>query len=184
VGDAGVTKYGLRTAGSVLKVPGWKAVYGATVEPLAGEEEQQEEPRDADDEEKTLPELNEGEKLALVDPPGATSTHKQTEPPPYFSEASLVKKLEEEGIGRPSTYAEILSKVVARDYVAKQGSKLVPTELGRLVIDRLVADHFDMADIGFTRKLEEDLDTVAEGKAKRVDVLGPFHDRLTKQIDE
>src|SRR5262249_2247498 len=51
------------------------------------------------------------------------------------------------------------------------------------VIDRLVADHFDLADIGFTRKLEEDLDTVAEGKAKRVDVLGPFHDRLTKQID-
>jgi DNA topoisomerase-1 len=73
--------------------------------------------------------------------------------------------------------------VQARDYVAKIGGKLVPTELGRLVIQHLVADEFDLADIGFTRKLEEDLDAVADGRAKRLDVLTPFHERLQKQIE-
>jgi DNA topoisomerase I len=173
----GDTKYGLRASGSVLRFPGWKAVYGATVQPLAGEEETPDE-----SEERDLPDLTEGETLRLVDPPGVQSHHKQTEPPPYFNEASLVKKLEEEGIGRPSTYAEILSKVQARDYVKKENNKLVPSELGRLVIDRLVRDGFDLADIGFTRKLEEDLDAVAEARAKRLDVLAPFHERLQKQI--
>jgi DNA topoisomerase-1 len=108
--------------------------------------------------------------------------HKQTEPPPLFTEATLVKKLEEEGIGRPSTYAEIISKVQARDYVNKLDGKLVPSELGKLVIDRLVRDGFDLADISFTRKLEEDLDAVAQARAKRLDVLAPFHERLQKQI--
>ncbi|MFW6197281.1 MAG: type I DNA topoisomerase [Myxococcota bacterium] len=171
-------KYGLRASGSVLKFPGWKAVYGAKVQPLAGEEE----PAEEDDEDRTLPELTEGEALSLIDPPGVQAHHKQTEPPPYFNEASLVKKLEEEGIGRPSTYAEILSKVQARDYVKKENNKLIPSDLGRLVVDRLVRDGFDLADIGFTRKLEEDLDAVAEARAKRLDVLAPFHERLQRQI--
>jgi DNA topoisomerase I len=173
----GGAEYGLRASGSVLKFPGWKAVYGVTAQPLAGEEESAEE-----DEERDLPELTEGEELELVEPPGVQSHHKQTEAPPYFNEASLVKKLEEEGIGRPSTYAEILSKVQARDYVKKENNKLFPSELGRLVIDRLVQDGFDLADIGFTRKLEEDLDAVAEARAKRLDVLAPFHERLQRQI--
>src|SRR5690606_16662377 len=139
---SGTHSYGLRVSGSVLKVPGWKAVYGATTAPLAGEE-----PTESDEEleEGTLPELTEGEILKLVDPPGVVSTHKQTEPPPHFNEASLVKKLEEEGIGRPSTYAEILSKVQARDYVQKRNNKLVPSELGKLVIERLAADNYDLA---------------------------------------
>ena len=102
--------YGLRASGSVLKVPGWRAVYGATTEPLAGEEPS---PEDRTDDDDSLPELNEGEVLHLVIPPGAETHHKQTEPPPLFTEATLVKKLEEEGIGRPSTYAEIISKVRA-----------------------------------------------------------------------
>ncbi len=171
--------YGLRASGSILKKAGWKAVYGAAAAPLAGEE-----PGEVEVEEGTLPDLHEGETLGLVDPPGVVATHKQTEPPPYYNEASLVKKLEEEGIGRPSTYAEILSKVQARDYVKKDGGKLVPSPLGRLVIEKLVADEFDLADIGFTRKLEEDLDAVAEARAKRLDVLAPFHERLQKQIEK
>jgi DNA topoisomerase-1 len=170
--------YGLRASGSVLKVPGWRAVYGATAE-LAGEEPS---PSDGT-EDDSLPELAEGEALHLVIPPGAEMHHKQTEPPPLFTEATLVKKLEEEGIGRPSTYAEIISKVEARAYVEKDGTKLIPTPLGTLVIDRLVADKFDLADIGFTRKLEDDLDAVAEARAKRLDVLQPFHERLQAQID-
>jgi DNA topoisomerase I len=174
----GGATYGLRASGSVLRFAGWKAVYGATAQPQAGEEVEGDEEADEGD----LPELTEGEVLRLMDPPGVQSHHKQTEPPPYFNEASLVKKLEEEGIGRPSTYAEILSKVQARDYVKKENNKLVPSELGRLVIDRLVRDGFDLADIGFTRKLEEDLDAVAEARAKRLDVLAPFHERLQRQI--
>ncbi len=179
---AGPRTYGLRASGSVLKVPGWKAVYGATAAPLAGEEDSAEASAEETPEEGLLPELTEGEALAIVAPPGVQSDHKQPEPPPYYNEASLVKKLEEEGIGRPSTYAEILSKVQARDYVVKVGGKLVPSPLGKLVIEKLVADHFDLADIGFTRKLEEDLDAVSEARAKRLDVLAPFHERLTKQI--
>lgn len=172
------TKYGLRASGSTLKVPGWKAVYGATVELQAGEEEVSEDVV----EEGTLPDLQDGETLSIFEPPGVVGTHKQTEPPPYFNEASLVKKLEEEGIGRPSTYAEIISKVLARDYVHKVGAKLVPSQLGRLVIEKLVEDKFDLADLSFTRKLEEDLDAVAEARAKRIDVLAPFHKRLQAQI--
>jgi DNA topoisomerase-1 len=181
-GKAGKRTYLLRTSGSIVKVPGWKEVYGVTAEKLAGEEDSQEGDQE-DAEEGQLPDLSEGDTLTVVDPPGVVSHHKQTEPPPYFNEASLVKKLEEEGIGRPSTYAEILAKVQQRMYVAKVGNKLVPSDLGRLIVDRLVTDEFDLADIGFSRKLEEDLDEVAEGRAKRLDVLAPFHARLTKQIN-
>lgn len=170
--------YGLRVSGSVLREAGWRKVYGAGETQLAGEEEGA-----PTDEENTLPPIDENEVLALVDPPGAVSTHKQTEPPPFFNEASLVKKLEEEGIGRPSTYAEILSKVLARDYVVKVENRLVASDLGKLVIEKLVEDKFDLADISFTRKLEEDLDAIADARMKRLDVLKPFHQRLTKQIE-
>jgi DNA topoisomerase-1 len=172
--------YGLRASGSVLKVPGWRAVYGASTEPLAGEEPSLEDREETDD---SLPELEEGEPLHLVIPPGVSVHHKQTEPPPLYTEATLVKKLEEEGIGRPSTYAEIISKVEQRAYVQKDGNKLVPTPLGTLVVEKLVADNFDLADIGFTRKLEEELDAVAEARSKRLDVLQPFHERLQAQIE-
>lgn len=171
--------YGLRVSGSVLKVPGWKAVYGATgTGNLAG----QEEGNAVEDEERSLPNLSQGDMLKLLGE-GVRVLAKQTEPPPYFNEASLVKKLEEEGIGRPSTYAEIISKVQARDYVKKVGNKLVPSDLGKLVIDKLVADQFDLADIAFTRRLEEGLDEVSEARAKRLDILAPFHERLTKKIE-
>jgi DNA topoisomerase I len=170
-------RYGLRVSGSILREAGWRKVYGAGNTELAGEEEA------PSDEDNSLPPIEENEQLALVDPPGVAAAHKQTEPPPYFNEASLVKKLEEEGIGRPSTYAEILSKVLARDYVVKVENRLVATELGKLVILKLVDEHFDLADISFTRKLEEDLDAIADARLGRLDVLRPFHDRLSKQIE-
>jgi len=170
--------YGLRASGSVLKVPGWRAVYGASTE-LAGEEPS---PSDRTDDDDSLPELQEGEGLHLVIPPGVQGHHKQTEPPPLFTEATLVKKLEEEGIGRPSTYAEIISKVEQRSYVDKLANKLVPTPVGTVVIEKLVDGSFDLADLGFTRKLEEDLDAVGEARAKRLDVLQPFYERLQAQI--
>jgi DNA topoisomerase-1 len=174
---AGEKRYGLRVSGSVLRVPGWRAAYGALETPaLAGEEAEQ-----VDDDARTLPLLREGEELTLTDL-GVNVAAKHTEPPPYFNEASLVKKLEEEGIGRPSTYAEILSKVQARDYVRKSGNKLVPSDLGKMVAEHLVADNFDLANIEFTRKLEEDLDAIADARGKRLDVLAPFHERLQEQI--
>ena len=180
--------YGLRASGSVLKVPGWRAVWGAGQNNEDGDDELAGEERGEGEievlEAGVLPALEEGESLSIIDPPGVQSHHKTTEPPPRYSEASLVKKLEEEGIGRPSTYAEIISKVQRRTYVEKRGNQLAPTDLGRLVIEKLVADGFDMADLGFTRKLEESLDDVAEARAKRVDVLAPFHDRLQAQIDK
>jgi DNA topoisomerase-1 len=176
-------RYGLRVSGSVLRVPGWRAVYGASAQPLAGEEGEEGE-GERQGEERLLPPLAEGDALGLVDPPGVQALHKQTEPPPLFSEAALVKKLEEEGIGRPSTYAEIISKVQARDYVQNKDGKLVASELGKLVVEKLVDHRFDLADIGFTSKLEESLDAVAEGRAKRLDVLAPFHDRLQAQIED
>jgi DNA topoisomerase-1 len=177
-GSAHGRSYGLRASGSVLKVPGWRAVYGASlIQTLAGEEREDEEEEGG----RTLPPLEEGDALDLTGT-GLVVLAKQTEPPPYYNEASLVKKLEEEGIGRPSTYAEILSKVQQRDYVKKLGNKLVASDLGKLVIEHLVADNFDLADLEFTRKLEEDLDAVAEARGKRLDVLAPFHERLQKQI--
>jgi DNA topoisomerase-1 len=172
---SGEKRYGLRVSGSVLRVPGWRAAYGALEQALAGEEAEQV------DDSRTLPLLREGEELSLNDV-GVNVLAKHTEPPPYFNEASLVKKLEEEGIGRPSTYAEILSKVQARDYVRKSGNKLVPSDLGKMVAEHLVADNFDLANIAFTRKLEEDLDAIAEARGKRLDVLAPFHERLQEQI--
>ncbi len=176
-GKVATRSYGLRASGSVLKIAGWRAVYGAGDRTeLAGEEGE-----NPDDDQMSLPQLTEGEALKLT-APGVTVSAKETEPPPYFNEASLVKKLEEEGIGRPSTYAEILSKVQARDYVKKVGNKLVPSDLGRLVIERLVAEHFDLADLDFTRKLEEGLDAIAEARGKRLDILAPFHERLQAKI--
>ena len=179
-GVNGEKRYGLRASGSVLKVAGWRAAYGSVETPaLAGEESEQVEDEDG----RNLPQLEEGEVLQLTDI-GVSVAAKETEPPPYYNEASLVKKLEEEGIGRPSTYAEILSKVQARDYVRKNGNKLVPTPLGKLVAEHLVADNFDLANLEFTRKLEEDLDAIAEARGKRLDVLAPFHERLQEQIQK
>ncbi|MCS6799524.1 MAG: type I DNA topoisomerase [Myxococcota bacterium] len=191
--EADGRRFGLRASGSVLRSAGWRQIWGVRTEPLAGEEEDRDdegrcsassdpEPEARAEETRELPALDEGQPLRLVDPPGVTSTHRRTEPPPQYTEASLVKKLEEEGIGRPSTYAEILSKVQARDYVRKENGRLVPTPLGRLVVERLVADRFDLADIGFTRRLEEQLDAIAEARATRLEVLAPFHERIQSQI--
>lgn len=170
----------LRASGSVLKVAGWKAVYGAGAVVLAGEEAT--EGAAEDDDGTLLPPLADGDVLTLVEG-GARSLHKQTEPPPLFSEASLIKKLEEEGLGRPSTYSEIVSKVQARDYVKNDKGRLVATDLGKLVIEKLVEEGFDLADVSFTRNLEQSLDAIAESRGKRIDVLAPFHERLTKQIE-
>src|SRR3970282_1063193 len=137
----------------------YQAGKGGGPKELAGEDEGKEEgekptngaaPPPSDDEEGLLPEIAQGEALKLGDPPGVSTEQKFTQPPPRFNEGSLVRELEKRGIGRPSTYAEIISKVQARDYVEKlPGGQMQATNLGKLVVDGLVKTDLDFIDPGF-----------------------------------
>ena len=184
--------YGLRVGGRVLKFKGWLEAYGIGDGKLAGEEQDGEakEGKDGkeakDAEEATLPELVEGEVLALVDPPGVLAEQKFTQPPPRYSEGSLVRELEERGIGRPSTYAEIISKVQARDYVEKMdgGRQFRPTLLGKFVVDGLVASKLDFMDPAFTSAMEEELDEVEAGREDRIVLLKRFYAKFTEQLEQ
>lgn len=134
----------------------------------------------ADDAETDLPELLEGEALERrsVEP-----RQHATEPPPRYTEASLVKALEEDGIGRPSTYATIVQTVQKRDYVTKQGRSLVPQELGFLVHDLLVEHMNEYVDVPFTGEMEAELDQVAEGERDYVSVLKQFWPKFKEELD-
>ena len=143
-----------RVSGSVLKFEGFLKVY--------------EESKDSKDEEDEalkhkLPELTEGQKLTLK---SLSSEQHFTEPPPRFNEASLVKELEERGIGRPSTYSAIISTIQERQYVQKVGGKFIPTEIGLVVTDLLVENFKDIFDFQYTARLEEELDEIEDGKEK------------------
>ncbi|MCU0685654.1 MAG: type I DNA topoisomerase [Polyangiaceae bacterium] len=189
--DASRKAYGLRASGRVLKFAGWLEQYGKGLsQSLAGEDDEAENaegkapaaPEAA--EEGVLPPLKEGETLKRVDPPGVTTEQKFTQPPARFNEGSLVRELEKRGIGRPSTYAEILTKVQARDYVEKLPSgALKPSELGRVVTDGLMRSKLDIIDPGFTAKMEEELDEVEAGKSNRVALLRRFYTRFREQLD-
>ncbi|HLK36245.1 MAG TPA: type I DNA topoisomerase [Polyangiaceae bacterium] len=200
----GAPTYGLRASGRVLKFTGWLEAYGkgepAKASPLAGEGEGEDDKGSAaeangarkdaakdllaEDAEAALPDLTEGETLRLVTPPGVITEQKFTQPPPRYTEASLVRELEERGIGRPSTYAEIISKVQARDYVEKMdGTRFRPTTLGKFVVDGLVGSKLDFMDPTFTSKMEEELDEVESGKEERVDLLKRFYKRFRSQLD-
>ena len=137
-----------------------------------------------DSEDGNLPELGEGEEMVIVTPPGVVTDQKFTQPPPRYNEGSLVRELEKRGIGRPSTYAEIISKVQARDYVEKlPGGQMQATELGKIVVDGLVSTDLDFMDPSFTAKMEEDLDEVEAGKLGRVALLGRFYKRFKEVLD-
>jgi DNA topoisomerase-1 len=186
----------LRASGKVLKFAGWLEQYGKGLgegdnpKELAGEEDQAgegaklETARPSEDEEGLLPELTQGELLALFEPPGVVTEQKFTQPPARFNEGSLVRELEKRGIGRPSTYAEIISKVQARDYVVKlPGGQMQASELGKMVIDGLVGTHLDFMEPSFTAKMEEDLDEVEHGKLDRVVLLGRFYQRFREVLE-
>jgi DNA topoisomerase-1 len=194
--------YGLRASGKVLKFSGWLKQYEKTLEggqELAGEEDDPERKgadaakaaangasgKAAEDDSGTLPVIVDGETLALVKPPGVLAEQKFTQPPPRFNEGSLVRELEKRGIGRPSTYAEIISKVQARDYVEKlPGGQMKATDLGKLVVDGLVATRLDFIEPSFTAKMEEELDEVEEGKLERVALLERFYKRFREELDK
>jgi DNA topoisomerase-1 len=106
-----------------------------------------------------------------------------TQPPPRFSEATLVQSLEEHGIGRPSTYAPILSTIQERGYVLREGKRLSPTETGVLVNDLLVQHFPEIVDVSFTANMEEDLDKVAGGNSEWVDIVRNFYTTFAPQVE-
>ncbi|WP_213806243.1 type I DNA topoisomerase [Granulicella sp. dw_53] len=126
-----------------------------------------------------LPELNQGQALGLE---RIDSQQKATEPPPRYNEASLVKTLEERGIGRPSTYASIINTIQDRDYVKKIGAKFVPTEIGTVVTGLLVKNFPYIFDPQYTAKLEGELDAVEDGEEKWTDLLTGFYDHFEKEL--
>lgn len=163
-------KYLLRANGSTLIFDGYLKVYGGA-EAVS---------------ENILPPLKKNEALEFI---SSAAEQKSTTPPPRYSEASLVKVLEENGIGRPSTYAPTISTIIDRKYVDKNEEKrLYPLEIGALVNDLLVEHFPEIVDIKFTATIEEDFDEIAEGKNKWIPVIrefyGPFHKNLAKKTEE
>jgi DNA topoisomerase-1 len=162
--------YLLRASSSVVKFPGFMTVYS--------------ESRDEDERSESfvsLPKLSMGEALTYL---GTFPEQRFTQPPPRYTEATLIKALEQKGIGRPSTYAPILSTIQGRDYVSKTDGKFRPTELG-MTVNRILTAHFPkIVDPGFTAKMEEQLDEIAEGKygwiAALQEFYPPFQDTLDK----
>ncbi len=170
VGKTPEHEYGLRASGSTVRFPGYLVVY----------EEALDEDLRSDEENVRIPaglEENQTQKLVALLP-----EQHFTQPPPRFSEASLVQNLEEHGIGRPSTYAAILSTIQERGYVYREAKRLLPTETGMTVNDLLVAHFPDIVDTNFTANMEENLDQVAEGKAVWADVVREFYDRFGPEV--
>jgi len=133
-----------------------------------------------EDDERRLPVLSEGEVLELL---GLTPRQHFTQPPPRFSEATLIKELEEKGIGRPSTYATILSTIKEKEYVKLEKGKFFPSELGLVVNDLLVVNFPDILDVEFTALMEENLDKVEEGEKGWVETLKEFYLPFQKDLE-
>ncbi len=158
-----------RVQGSVMRFPGFTVVYT----------EGKEDNGDENGFGKLLPAVREGEVLKLI---SLNPEQKFTQPPPRFSEASLVRELEENGIGRPSTYATIISTIQDREYVRLEKGKFIPTDLGILVTDLLVKNFPRILDAAFTASLETQLDQIEEGKVKRLDTLNNFYLPFTEEL--
>jgi DNA topoisomerase-1 len=163
-------EYTFRATGSVMKFDGFLAVY-----------EEGKDQKDEEDEElkHKLPAVTAGEELKfnVLKP-----EQHFTEPPARYTEATLVKKLEADGVGRPSTYASILSTIQEREYVSKEGGKFKPTELGMVVTDLLLESFADIFDVRYTARMEEELDEIEEGKLDWRDAMGGFYERFTKDL--
>ena len=183
--DIGAKDYVFRVKGSVPKFSGWLEVYtrsggdtetmGSAARPDAGSAEQ-----DDDGSTATLPPMAAGDRLEVrtID-----AEQKFTQPPPRFSEATLVKELEENGIGRPSTYASILGTLQDRDYARKIEGRFKPTPLGRLVTELLVRSFDDILDPEYTAKMEARLDEIGDGTADYAGTLGAFYEKFQADLE-
>ncbi len=160
-----------RASGSTLRFPGYLIVY----------EEAKDEDRKGEDEDNVRipPDLAEGQPQQLI---RLLPEQHFTQPPPRFTEATLVQSLEEHGIGRPSTYAPILSTIQERGYVLRENKRLFPTETGFLVNDLLVQHFSEIVDLGFTATMEANLDQVAEGNREWPGVIGDFYRSFEPQL--
>lgn len=166
--DIAAGRFALRATGSTVKFPGFMAIYT--------------ESKDEEEKEKdiTLPELTVGEKLKVNK---ITPKQHFTEPPPRYTEASLVKVLEEKGIGRPSTYSPIIETILARGYVTRVEKRFQPTELGFVVLDLLKQYFKAIVDVEFTANMENRLDEIADGKGSRVGLLREFYNWFAVDLE-
>jgi DNA topoisomerase-1 len=168
--DIEAGRFLFRATGSVLKFDGFLKVY----------EEGRDEKSDEDEEAaRKLPRVSQGDALALN---SVAPEQHFTEPPPRYTEATLVKALEEKGIGRPSTYAAIMTTIIDREYVEKVEGRFHPTGLGTTVNDLLVASFDDLFNETYTARMEEELDEVEEGKLKWTDALREFYGKFAKDL--
>ena len=172
--DIAAGDYRLRATGSVPRFDGFLAVY----------EEGKDEARRAEEEEEAaaarLPEMREGEELRLNQ---LKPEQHFTQPPPRYTEATLVKELEEKGIGRPSTYATILSTILDREYVRKDKGQFSPTQLGDIVSGLLIKSFDDIFDVAYTARMEEELDEIEEGKLDWRAALAEFYEKFAKDLE-
>jgi DNA topoisomerase-1 len=168
--------YLLRATGSILRFSGFLKAY---------KEQTDEDDQGAKDEEESertrLPDLVQGDKVHLSK---VLAEQHFTQPPPRFSEASLVKELEEKGIGRPSTYASIMSTIIDKGYSEKNQGRFSPTELGRVVTDLLIENFPDIMSIAFTASMEEKLDAIEEGQENWVKTLGNFYGPFKNSVEQ
>lgn len=165
----GVDKYEFKASGKVLKFAGYTKVYKES----ADENEQAEE--------NLFYDLNESDKLEVIK---YVEKQQFTTPPPRYSEASLVKTLEQNGIGRPSTYASIISTLLERSYIENKEKKLYPTELGRIVNSVLVSNFNDIFEVNFTASMEKELDQVEAGNVDWKDSLKQFYSKFAPELEK
>lgn len=166
--DIKAKNYLFRATGQRVKFPGFTVLY-------------QEGTDNAEEDEPILPKLSEGARLLLV---RLEDKQHFTEPPPRYSEATLVRALEENGIGRPSTYAPIIETILKRDYVVLEDKRFYPTQLGFIVVDVLNQVYPNVVDVTFTAEMEARLDQIAEGELEWVNVIDEFYKPFKKTVDE
>ena len=159
----------LRFNGQKKRFAGFTAVYEEVLDDAQDEED-----------ERSMPALEEGAKAKLLD---VTSEQRFTQPPPRYTEASLVRALEEKGIGRPSTYSPTITTIMARGYIARENKRLVPTELGQVVNDLMQKNFPDIVNVQFTADMEEELDEVEAGSADWHKIVAQFYGPFAKALE-
>ncbi len=165
-----VNSYNFRASGQSLKFKGFMALYVETLDTKTDENE-----------ESFVPDLKENQEVIKQK---IDSKQSFTEPPPRYTEASLVKALEEKGIGRPSTYSPTITTILERRYIEKEQKQLVPTELGK-VVNKLLTENFsDIVNVEFTAKIEEEFDEVAEGKENWKQVIREFYGPFEQEVEK
>ncbi len=174
--DITAGKYEFRATGSIMKFQGFIILYEE-----AQEVDRNKENGDKEKGEHRLPQLEEGLTLKLLD---LDPKQHFTQPPPRYTEASLIKELEEKGIGRPSTYTSILTVIRNRDYVEVEERKFKPTPLGMLVTEKLVENFPTILDVEFTARMEEELDRIENGQRRWGDTISDFYEGFLKYLQK